>query len=209
MTEAFSLYGNPLRPADAQKAADWQQMFMRKFSYDPGERYDLSLVDNECLQMCGVGDRSGMGQTDARKSHRGSVETPRAKRPNPEAAKTCQRACPCRGLSGKHNGPPVRLNSITMAPRTRSAIAAGIALRSWSRGLWFGEAQRGPITVTTAARAKTPFNWSAPEAHRPSTAPMAEAVDNHPTTIHLASQPLQDPSSVISMRSNTVEIDAS
>lgn len=46
MTEQFSLYGNPLRPADAQKAADWQQMFMRKFSYDPGERYDLSLVDN-------------------------------------------------------------------------------------------------------------------------------------------------------------------
>ena len=49
MTEQFSLYGNPLRPADAQKAADWQQMFMRKFSYDPGERYDLSLVDNEYL----------------------------------------------------------------------------------------------------------------------------------------------------------------
>ena len=49
MAEEFSLYGNPLRPADAQKAADWQLMFKRKFRYDENEPYDLSLVDNEYL----------------------------------------------------------------------------------------------------------------------------------------------------------------
>ena len=49
MTEQFSLYGNPLRPADAKKAADWQRMFKHKFAYDPSERYDLSLVENEYL----------------------------------------------------------------------------------------------------------------------------------------------------------------
>ncbi len=49
MPDQFSLYGNPLQPADARKAADWQEMFRRKFSYDPDESYDLSLVDNDYL----------------------------------------------------------------------------------------------------------------------------------------------------------------
>ena len=49
MTKDFSLYGNPLRSAETRKAAEWQDMFKRKFRYDPDESYDLSLVDNEYL----------------------------------------------------------------------------------------------------------------------------------------------------------------
>jgi hypothetical protein len=52
MTDAgnrFSLYGNQLRPSYARKASRWQDMFVRRFDYDPDERYTLSLEDNPYL----------------------------------------------------------------------------------------------------------------------------------------------------------------
>ncbi len=49
MPRPFSLYGNELRPADARRADRWQQMFVRKFGYDPNEPYDLSAVPNHYL----------------------------------------------------------------------------------------------------------------------------------------------------------------
>ena len=55
MPRPFSLYGNPLRASDARKADRWQEMFVRKFDYDPNEEYVLSAVDNTYL-----GDLFGM-----------------------------------------------------------------------------------------------------------------------------------------------------
>ncbi len=51
----FSLYGNKLSPRDARKANKWQEMFIRKFDYDPDEQYQLSLEDNTFL-----GDELGL-----------------------------------------------------------------------------------------------------------------------------------------------------
>ncbi|MBT8247484.1 MAG: hypothetical protein KJN73_06685, partial [Acidimicrobiia bacterium] len=45
----FSLYGNQLSPSDSRKADKWQEMFVKKFDYDPNETYELSLVDNQYL----------------------------------------------------------------------------------------------------------------------------------------------------------------
>jgi hypothetical protein len=51
----FSLYGNELKASYARKAAQWQDMFINKFDYDPDERYDLSLKPNPYL-----GDEFGL-----------------------------------------------------------------------------------------------------------------------------------------------------
>jgi len=45
----FELYGNRLRPSYSRRADRWQEMFARKFDYDPDERYTLSVKDNEYL----------------------------------------------------------------------------------------------------------------------------------------------------------------
>jgi hypothetical protein len=53
----FSLYGNELKRSDARKAQKWQDMLVDKFSYDPDERYELSLVDNPYLgELFGLKD---------------------------------------------------------------------------------------------------------------------------------------------------------
>ena len=46
MREPFSLYGNRLRRSDDRRANQWQDMFVRKFDYDPNEEYVLSAQDN-------------------------------------------------------------------------------------------------------------------------------------------------------------------
>ena len=49
MREPFSLYGNELSRGDSRKAVKWQEMFVRKFDYDPNEEYELSTADNAYL----------------------------------------------------------------------------------------------------------------------------------------------------------------
>ncbi|GAK58768.1 hypothetical protein U27_05743 [Candidatus Vecturithrix granuli] len=45
----FILYGNALSESHSQKAIKWQNMFIKKFNYDPNERYTLSLEENPYL----------------------------------------------------------------------------------------------------------------------------------------------------------------
>ncbi len=45
----FSLYGNALKQSHSKQAIKWQNMFIRKFDYDPDETYTLSLEDNAYL----------------------------------------------------------------------------------------------------------------------------------------------------------------
>ncbi len=63
--DGFSLYGNVLDAAQAQRARKWQRMFVDKFHYDPDEAYTLSLVDNPYLgPIFGLKDvvRDGEGE---------------------------------------------------------------------------------------------------------------------------------------------------
>jgi hypothetical protein len=45
----FVVYGNPLRRSHSKQVIKWQNMFVRKFGYDPDEEYALSLEENEYL----------------------------------------------------------------------------------------------------------------------------------------------------------------
>lgn len=45
----FVVYGNALSESHSQKAIKWQNMFIKKFNYDPNERYTLSLEENPHL----------------------------------------------------------------------------------------------------------------------------------------------------------------
>ena len=45
----FVVYGNQISSSQSNKAIKWQNMFAKKFKYDPDEEYTLSLVDNEYL----------------------------------------------------------------------------------------------------------------------------------------------------------------
>lgn len=45
----FVVYGNELSEADSQKTIKWQEMFVRKFKYNPDEKYTLSVHDNPYL----------------------------------------------------------------------------------------------------------------------------------------------------------------
>ncbi|MGD2205333.1 MAG: hypothetical protein PVH17_01025 [Anaerolineae bacterium] len=45
----FVVYGNPIEKSHSRKAIKWQNMFVRKFGYDPGEEYTLSLEHNKYL----------------------------------------------------------------------------------------------------------------------------------------------------------------
>jgi hypothetical protein len=49
VADQFSLYGNELKRAYARRAQRWQDMYVKKFGYDPDEEYTLSLFDNEYL----------------------------------------------------------------------------------------------------------------------------------------------------------------
>lgn len=53
----FVVYGNMLRKSDSAKATKWQRMFIKKFNYNPHERYWLRLEDNAYLgPLFGVKD---------------------------------------------------------------------------------------------------------------------------------------------------------
>ena len=53
----FSLYGNRITAEQDRKALAWQQMFVKKFSYDPNEQYELSVHDNPQLgDVLGIRD---------------------------------------------------------------------------------------------------------------------------------------------------------
>ncbi len=45
----YMLYGNPISKRDSRAVDRWQQMFVKKFNYDPNEKYTLSLEDNPYL----------------------------------------------------------------------------------------------------------------------------------------------------------------
>ncbi len=45
----FVVYGNAIKRSHSKKAIKWQEMFIKKFGYDPDEKYVLSLVENEYL----------------------------------------------------------------------------------------------------------------------------------------------------------------
>ncbi len=45
----YEVYGNPITKEQSDKADKWQQQFIRRFNYDPNERYTLSLKDNPYL----------------------------------------------------------------------------------------------------------------------------------------------------------------
>ena len=42
----YVVYGNALSESSSRKATKWQEMFVKKFKYDPDEKYTLSLRDN-------------------------------------------------------------------------------------------------------------------------------------------------------------------
>ena len=45
----FVVYGNAIKKSHSSAAVKWQKMFIKKFGYDPNEKYSLSLTDNEYL----------------------------------------------------------------------------------------------------------------------------------------------------------------
>ena len=45
----FVVYGNAIEKSHSQKAIKWQNFFIKKFNYDPNEKYSLSLEENEYL----------------------------------------------------------------------------------------------------------------------------------------------------------------
>jgi hypothetical protein len=45
----FVVYGNAIDKSHSKKAIKWQNMFVRKFNYDPDEKYTLSLEENKYL----------------------------------------------------------------------------------------------------------------------------------------------------------------
>ena len=45
----FVVYGNVLKRSHSKKAIKWQNMFIKKFNYDPDEAYALSLEEHEYL----------------------------------------------------------------------------------------------------------------------------------------------------------------
>jgi hypothetical protein len=45
----FVVYGNTIKKSHSKQAIKWQNMFIKKFHYDPAEKYELSLEKNEFL----------------------------------------------------------------------------------------------------------------------------------------------------------------
>ncbi|MFW5800020.1 MAG: DUF6938 domain-containing protein [Spirochaetota bacterium] len=45
----FTVYGNPIKKSHSKKVIKWQNMFKKKFNYNPDEKYSLSLEDNKYL----------------------------------------------------------------------------------------------------------------------------------------------------------------
>jgi hypothetical protein len=42
----YQVYGNPITRGQSRAADRWKEMLARKFDYDPGEKYNLSVVDH-------------------------------------------------------------------------------------------------------------------------------------------------------------------
>jgi hypothetical protein len=47
--DSYVVYGNTIKRSHSKQAIKWQNMLIRKFNYDPDEKYTLSLVENEYL----------------------------------------------------------------------------------------------------------------------------------------------------------------
>lgn len=47
--DRFVVYGNAIEKSHSQKATKWQNFFIKKFNYDPNEKYVLSVHDNPYL----------------------------------------------------------------------------------------------------------------------------------------------------------------
>ena len=45
----YSIYGNSITKAQSKAVDRWQNMFIRKFDYDPNEKYELTVKDNNYL----------------------------------------------------------------------------------------------------------------------------------------------------------------
>ncbi len=53
----YALYGNPLSASKSRATDRWQNFFVRKFHYDPSEKYSLSIHPNQYLgQALGIKD---------------------------------------------------------------------------------------------------------------------------------------------------------
>jgi hypothetical protein len=55
--DRFVVYGNAIKRSHSKQTVKWQEMFMRKFDYDPTEEYTLCLRENDYLgPLFGVKD---------------------------------------------------------------------------------------------------------------------------------------------------------
>jgi hypothetical protein len=45
----YTVYGNPIKASHSRAADRWQRMFVKKFNYDPDEKYPLLVEDNPYL----------------------------------------------------------------------------------------------------------------------------------------------------------------
>jgi hypothetical protein len=45
----YELYGNPISTSQTRAADNWQAMFVKKFNYNPNEKYSLCLEDTPYL----------------------------------------------------------------------------------------------------------------------------------------------------------------
>ncbi len=45
----YTVYGNPVKASHSRAADRWQRMFVKKFSYEPAEKYKLKIEDNPHL----------------------------------------------------------------------------------------------------------------------------------------------------------------
>ena len=45
----YVIFDNTLSKSDSSKATAWQDMFVKKFSYDKNEKYELTVKDNPYL----------------------------------------------------------------------------------------------------------------------------------------------------------------
>jgi hypothetical protein len=62
----FVVFGNQIEKSHSQKAIKWQEFFIKKFKYDPDEKYDLSVEENRYLgKIFGLKNiiRDGGGET--------------------------------------------------------------------------------------------------------------------------------------------------
>ncbi len=82
----YLVYGNRLKKSYSRTCDRWQKFFIRKFNYDPDEKYELSLVDNEYLgSVFGLKDvvRGNQGSEIKNRQRRDYQHNPDGLRPLP------------------------------------------------------------------------------------------------------------------------------